>query len=191
MEPVPTPSPAEKPVSCEQMQSAPPRNPHPAAQERLPPCGTACYSVRHARQPCTSCPSPRWGFLPNPPHVSCHAGHEGGWAKNPNLAFPSETGSTDLKHLPQAKRAAAAARGDHRRHEAPAVVRPGLPIPRLPYVLQRLARDHVPAVHTAHLLACLHPFPDHDDRFVIRTRRRNALALTVIFRTDHLKGHQR
>ena len=42
--------------------SAPPRNPHPAAQERLPPCGTACDGVRHARQPCTSCPSPRWAL---------------------------------------------------------------------------------------------------------------------------------
>src|SRR5215475_14853117 len=38
--------------------SAPPRNPHPAAQECLPQCGTACYGVQHARQPCTSYPSP-------------------------------------------------------------------------------------------------------------------------------------
>src|SRR6266446_10518705 len=53
--------------------SAPPRNPHPAAPERLPQRGTACYGVRHARQPCTSCPSPRWALstttTPRPAHV--------------------------------------------------------------------------------------------------------------------------
>ena len=39
------------------------RHDHPALQERRPHCGTACYGVRHAHLPCTSCTSPRWSLL--------------------------------------------------------------------------------------------------------------------------------
>jgi hypothetical protein len=42
--------------------AAQPRHHYPAAQERRPQCGTACYGVRHAHLPCTSCTSPRWSL---------------------------------------------------------------------------------------------------------------------------------
>jgi hypothetical protein len=42
--------------------SAQPRHHYPAAQERRPQCGTACYGVRHAHLPCTSCTAPRWSL---------------------------------------------------------------------------------------------------------------------------------
>jgi hypothetical protein len=38
------------------------RHDNPALQERRPQCGTACYGVRHAHLPCTSCISPRWSL---------------------------------------------------------------------------------------------------------------------------------
>ena len=39
------------------------RHDNPVLQERRPHCGTACYGVRHAHLPCTSCTSPRWSLL--------------------------------------------------------------------------------------------------------------------------------